>query len=74
MTKPFKNQGDDSEQFLIGDVKAIFFKTEIPTGYQGNWSMANKRKEFVEMDYNISTNVMAIRLPDGPYYYIKNKL
>jgi len=61
MTKPFKIKDDDSKQFFIGDVKAIFTKKEQSTEYTFDWFMADKSISLGNTaKYDISSNTLVV--------------
>ncbi|MDC1505820.1 DnaJ domain-containing protein [Winogradskyella sp.] len=56
MTNNFKNIGEQSKTFYIGDVKAIFSSTQETNRYDGRFFMAGKTQEPVKVIYNIIGN------------------
>jgi curved DNA-binding protein CbpA len=70
ITKPFKNSGDNSKQFFIGDVKAIFTKKEQSTEYTFDWFMADKSISFGNtVKYDISANALIFENSFSNIYY-----
>lgn len=68
-TKPFKNTADNSKQFFIGDVKAIFTKKEQTIEYTCDWFNAYKSIDLGTVKYDISSNALIFDFNSIPIYY-----